>query len=102
MSKRNRVDEAAERLTSGDHDDFIEFAESNLNIQTKNGQFQNFTLNKSQLMREGLITEIENAGLPVRIWEAKARQLGCSTHVQGRMFWKCITNQDAFRQGNLY
>ena len=94
MSKRNRVDEAAERLTSGDHDDFIEFAKNNLNIQTKNGQFQNFTLNKSQLMREGLITEIENAGLPVRIWEAKARQLGCSTHVQGRMFWKCITNQD--------
>ncbi len=94
MSKRNKVDEAAEQLTSGDHDDFISFAAENLHIQTKNGEFQKFTLNKSQLMREGLITEIEKAGLPVRVWEAKARQLGCSTHVQGRMFWKSITNQD--------
>tara|TARA_R110000751_G_scaffold68104_3_gene138703 strand:- start:196 stop:2112 length:1917 start_codon:yes stop_codon:yes gene_type:complete len=94
MSKKIRVDEAAERLTGGDHDDFIEFAGNHLKIQTKSGDFIPFALNKSQLMREGLITEMERAGLPVRIWEAKARQLGCSTHVQGRMFWKSITNQD--------
>jgi len=94
MSKRNQVDEAAEILTSGDHDDFIAFAAENLHIQTKNGEFKKFVLNKSQIMREGLITEIENAGLPVRVWEAKARQLGCSTYIQGRMFWKTITSQD--------
>ena len=94
MSKAARVDEAAEVLTGGDHDDFIEFAANHLHIQTKSGEFQKFKLNKSQLMREGLISEMENAGLPVRVWEAKARQLGCSTHVQGRMFWKSITNQD--------
>ena len=94
MSKKITVDEAADRLTGGDHDDFIEFAGKHLRIQTKSGDFIPFALNKSQMMREGLITEIERAGLPVRIWEAKARQLGCSTHVQGRMFWKSITNQD--------
>lgn len=94
MARKEKIDEAAEVLTSGEHGDFIEFAENHLHIQTKSGEFQKFKLNKSQLMREGLISEMESAGVPVRIWEAKARQLGCSTHVQGRMFWKSITNQD--------
>jgi hypothetical protein len=94
VSRKNYVDEASEVLTSGDHSDFIAFAEKHLKIQTKSGDFINFSLNKSQLIREGLISEMENKGLPVRIWEAKARQLGCSTHVQGRMFWKSITNHD--------
>jgi len=93
MAKRY-VDEAAERLTSGDHDDFIEFAAEHLKIQTKAGDFVKFKLNKSQMMREGLISEMEAANKPVRIWEAKARQLGCSTHVQARMFWRCLTNND--------
>lgn len=93
-SKRGYVDEAADNLTSGKHSDFISFAEKHLKIQTKNGEFLNLNLNKSQLMREGLICEIEKAGLPVRVWEAKARQLGCSTHVQARMFWRCLTNHD--------
>jgi hypothetical protein len=92
--KKNYVDEAADNLTSGSHGDFISFAERYLKIQTKNGEFLNLSLNKSQTMREGLICEIERAGLPVRIWEAKARQLGCSTHVQARMFWRCLTNND--------
>jgi len=89
-----KVDEAAEELTSGEHDDFIEFAEKYLKIQTKSGQFTELKLNRSQLLREGLITEMENAGVPVRVWEAKARQMGCSTHVQARMFHRCITNHD--------
>jgi len=94
MAKAQRVDEAAEVLTSGEHGDFISFAAEHLHIQTKSGEFKKFNLNKSQLLREGLISEMEAADVPVRIWEAKARQLGCSTHVQGRMFWKSITNQD--------
>ena len=88
------ADEATEELTSGAYDDFIEFAEKHLKIQTKSGEFKELALNRSQLLREGLITEIENAKLPVRVWEAKARQLGCSTHVQGKMFHRCITNHD--------
>ena len=94
VRKKNYNDEAAEALVSGKYDDFIEFAAHHLKIQTKSGNFINLDLNKSQLVREGLITEMENKGLPVRIWEAKARQLGCSTHVQARMFWKCLTNRD--------
>ena len=93
-AKKKYVDEAADTLTSGKHSDFIAFAEKYLKIQTKNGEFLNLKLNRSQLMREGLICEIEKAGLPVRVWEAKARQLGCSTHVQARMFWRCLTNND--------
>jgi hypothetical protein len=94
ISKGQKDDPAAEILTNGDFNNFITFAEEYLKIQTKGGKLQPFKLNRSQVMRETLITEIEEAGLPVRIWEAKARQLGCSTHVQGRMFWKCLTNFD--------
>ncbi len=94
MANKKYMDEAADVLVSGRHDDFIEFAEKYLRIQTKGGDFVNLNLNKSQLIREGLISEMEAKGIPVRVWEAKARQLGCSTHVQARMFWKCITNHD--------
>jgi len=81
-------------LTSGAHDNFVDFAANHLKIQTKSGEMVPFVLNRSQQLREQLFSEIEAAGLPIRIWEAKARQLGCSTHIQGRQFWKTVTNYD--------
>ena len=94
-NKPKRPKGAAEKeLTSGRWNDFVEFAAENLKIQTKAGELVPFALNRSQLFREGLIREMEQAGAPIRIWEAKARQLGASTHIQGRMFWKTTTNYD--------
>tara|TARA_Y100001963_G_scaffold156382_1_gene249827 strand:+ start:5418 stop:7391 length:1974 start_codon:yes stop_codon:yes gene_type:complete len=93
--QKRRPPEAAENeLTSGRWDDFIDFAEKNLKIQTKRGELVDFKLNRSQLFREALLREVEQSGLPIRVWEAKARQLGASTHVQGRQMWKALTSYD--------
>ncbi len=81
-------------LTSGEHDDFTSFAENHLFIQTKRGELLPFKLNKSQLLRQKMLDEMDEAGIPVRVWEAKARQAGCSTHIQGWMFHRCITKRD--------
>lgn len=97
-TKRQRQQTFAElaelELTSGKYADFAAFAEKYQRIQTKSGELVPFKLNKSQLLREKMLVEMEEAGLPLRVWEAKARQAGCSTHIQGRMFWKCVTNRD--------
>ena len=86
--------DAEKELTSGRWNDFTEFALGNLKIQTKKGELVPFKLNRSQKFRETLRREIEEAGLPVRIWEAKARQLGCSTHIQGVQMHKALTSFD--------
>jgi len=90
----SEVERAELELTSGRHRDFRTFAESYLQIQTKRGSFQHLRLNKSQEFRECLLEEMEEAGVPLWVWEAKARQLGCSTHIQGRMAHRCFTNRD--------
>lgn len=89
------TDNAAEaELTSGQHADFAKFASEHLFIQTKKGDLSPLRLNRSQQFRESLFCAMEEANIPIRIWEAKARQLGCSTHVQARMAWKCLTTKD--------
>ena len=97
-TKRQRQQTFAElaelELTSGKYDNFTEFAEKHQRIQTKSGELVPFKLNRSQILREKMLVEMEEAGLPLRVWEAKARQAGCSTHIQGRMFWKCVTSRD--------
>ena len=98
MAKRRQQQTFAEvaevELTSGDYDDFASFAESHLFIQTKRGELSPFKLNKSQLLRQKMLDEMEAADVPIRVWEAKARQAGCSTHIQGWMFHRCITRRD--------
>ena len=81
-------------LTSGEYDDFASFAEEHLLIQTKGGELLPFKLNKSQRIRQKMLDEMEEAGVPIRIWEAKARQAGCSTHIQGWLFHRCVTKRD--------
>lgn len=81
-------------LTSGDYSDFISFAENHLLIQTKGGDLAPFKLNKSQVLRQKMLDEMDEAGIPIRVWEAKARQAGCSTHIQGWMFHRCVTRRD--------
>ncbi len=70
------------------------FARDLLRIQTKDSGFQPFVLNRPQRMRERLLDELAAQGKPVRVVECKSRQLGTSTHVQGRIFRDCVTNRD--------
>lgn len=81
-------------LLLDENKDFTTFAEKNLFIQTKKGELIPFKLNKSQVLRQKMLDEMDAAGIPIRVWEAKARQAGCSTHVQGWMFHRCVTRRD--------
>lgn len=81
-------------LLEGDNQDFTKFSREHLFIQTKKGDLVPFVLNKSQVLRQKMLDEMDEAGIPIRVWEAKARQAGCSTHVQGWMFHRCITRRD--------
>ena len=81
-------------LLDEENKDFTTFANQYLHIQTKKGELIPFSLNKSQRLRQKMLDEIDEAGLPIRVWEAKARQAGCSTHIQGWMFHRCITRRD--------
>jgi len=83
-----------ERLTSGDYDDFPTYARDILKIQTKRGALDPFIFNTPQELRWNLIRQIQELGEPVRIWEAKARQTGCSTFCQGYLFQQCTTQED--------
>ena len=98
MAKKQQQKTFAEvaeiELTSGDYSDFASFAESHLLIQTKKGELLPFKLNKSQQIRQKMLNEMEEANIPIRVWEAKARQAGCSTHIQGWLFHRCITRRD--------
>ena len=98
MARKQRQQTYAEvaelELTSGDYDDFTSFSEENLFIQTKRGDLVPFKLNKSQMLRQKMLDEMDEADIPIRVWEAKARQAGCSTHIQGWMFHRCITRRD--------
>lgn len=85
---------AEAELTSGRYVDFPEFASELLRIQTKAGTFESLVLNLPQRIRWELISGIQAAGEPVRVWEAKARQTGCSTFVQGYCFHQCVTQFD--------
>jgi len=98
VAKKQQVKTFAEvaegELTSGEYSDFSSFAEEHLLIQTKGGELLPFKLNKSQVLRQKMLDEMEAAGVPIRVWEAKARQAGCSTHIQGWLFHRCITRRD--------
>ena len=94
QSQRTFAEIAEDELTSGDYDDFSSFAADYLLIQTKRGDLVPFELNESQRLRQKMRDEMDKANIPIRVWEAKARQAGCSTHIQGWMFHRCITKRD--------
>jgi hypothetical protein len=94
QSQKTFAEIAEDELTSGDYDDFSSFAANHLFIQTKKGDLVPFELNKSQRLRQKMLDEMDEANIPIRVWEAKARQAGCSTHIQGWMFHRCITKRD--------
>lgn len=67
---------------------FPEYAQRNLKVRTKDGRIAPFTLNDAQLQLNKMIEAQEDAELPVRQIILKARQLGISTVIQGRQFYR--------------
>lgn len=75
-------------LTQRCIDDFPFFARTCLKIRTKSGEVLPFKLNRGQrYLHEKLETQIATRGL-VRALIVKGRQLGISTYLQARFYWK--------------
>lgn len=83
-----RVLKLAEKLKH----DFALYSRKLLRIVNKQGKIVPFTLNKGQmLVHEEIEAQRRETG-KVRVLILKARQLGISTYVQGRYFWR-VTGQ---------
>jgi len=69
-------------------DDFYYFAKHCLNIRTKDGSVVPFVVNSSQKhLHEAMELQERETGR-VRVIIVKARQVGISTYLQGRFYWK--------------
>lgn len=69
-------------------DDFEYFAKHCLRIRTKSGEIVPFKLNRGQrFLHEKLEKQRRETG-KVRAIVLKGRQMGCSTYMQGRYYWR--------------
>ncbi len=69
-------------------DDFPYFAKHCLRIRTKTGEVKPFVLNKGQLYLHERLEEQRRKTGRVRAVICKGRQMGCSTYIQGRFYWR--------------
>lgn len=79
-------------------DDFEYFAKHLLRIRTKSGQVVPFELNKAQRRLHDQLERQRRETGRVRAIILKGRQMGCSTYVQGRFYWRlwCGKGLNAF------
>lgn len=69
-------------------DDFFHYAERCLKIRTKSGKIQRFIANRSQRFVHEKLEDQKAATGKVRALILKGRQVGISTYVAGRYYWK--------------
>lgn len=75
-------------LASRLKDDFEVYSASCLKIRTKSGEIQPFRLNRSQRFLHSKLEEQRKAKGKVRALVLKARQVGISTYIGGRKYWR--------------
>ncbi|MES2155941.1 MAG: hypothetical protein V4510_12475, partial [bacterium] len=78
------VKEAALRLRA----DFPFFAKKCLKIRTKSGEIKPLVLNRGQLHLHDKLEAQRTSGRPVRAIIVKGRQMGISTYLQARFYWR--------------
>jgi hypothetical protein len=69
-------------------DDFDYFAKHCLRIRTKAGEVKPFRLNRAQLYLHNKLEQQRRDTGKVRAIICKGRQMGCSTYLQGRFYWR--------------
>lgn len=80
----DELDEIARRL----RDDFVRYATRCLHIRTKAGKVVPFQLNRAQLyLHDKLEAQLADTG-KVRALVLKGRQMGISTYIGGRFYWR--------------
>jgi hypothetical protein len=73
--------------------DFPLYAKSCLKIRTKSGEIQPLRLNTAQQYIHKCIEEQRANTGKVRVICLKGRQQGCSTYVEGRLYWRTSLNK---------
>lgn len=69
-------------------DDFVHYASRCLHLRTKAGEIVPFVLNEAQLYIHSQIEKQRAEMGKVRAIILKGRQQGCSTYVEGRLYWR--------------
>lgn len=69
-------------------DDFGYFAKHCLRIRTKSGEVKPFVLNHAQRHLHNALEQQRRQTGRVRAVICKGRQMGCSTYIQGRFYWR--------------
>ena len=86
-----QIEEVARKLKYN----FPLYAKNVLKIVTKEGVAKPFVLNRGQMwLHKKLDQQMESQG-NIRALVLKARQVGISTYVEGRYFWKITQNRNA-------
>ena len=77
-------------------DDFEAYSRACLKIRTKSGDVDNFRLNRSQRYLHSRLEEQLKTKGRIRALVLKGRQVGISTYIGGRFYWK-ISHKFGFR-----
>lgn len=89
MSLSEKAREKLRRLKN----DFLYYAPRVLKIRTKEGDLARFTPNFMQREIDRVIERLRAEGKPVRLIILKARQMGCSTYTEGKIFHRTSTTK---------
>lgn len=82
------MDDVEHRIRKRLRDDFAHYASKCLKLRSKDGSIHAFNLNKVQLHIHKIIEQQYAETKKVRVLILKGRQVGCSTYVEGRYYWK--------------
>lgn len=85
MADKKKIDKKTLRRL---RDDFEFFARHCLKIRTKDGKIVPFVLNRAQRYAHQQIEKQRSKTGRVRVAALKGRQMGFSTYVQGRYYWR--------------
>lgn len=86
-----KIEDVARKLKG----DFPLYAKNILKLVTKEGEIKPFTLNPGQAaVHKQLEQQLKETGR-IRALCLKARQVGISTYVEGRFFWRITQNRNA-------
>ena len=89
--KKRWYDTAIEAIRIRGAGGFPGYAAKNLRIRTKTGQVVPFEMNAAQLLAHEMAeSQIQENGY-VRLLVLKGRQMGLSTYIGGRGYWKSVT-----------
>lgn len=84
----SNIDPKAARVIRALKSNFPYFAKNILKITTKSADVVPFEMNPPQQKLHDKLEELLKKRGKLRVIIVKGRQLGCSTYVQGRFFWK--------------